>query len=70
MIEVVWTYGVKETGCSQFELAFGPGGAWSQLVGRSEGFRGTTLLCNTSNPRRYLVIVGHGGAGEPSESRA
>jgi len=56
MVEVVWAYGVKEAGRHQFELAFGPGGAWSRLVGQAEGFRGTTLLGDTRNPMRYLVI--------------
>ena len=56
MVEVVWTYGVREEGRAQFELAFGPGGAWSKLVSRAEGFRGTTLLCDTRNQTRYLVL--------------
>jgi heme-degrading monooxygenase HmoA len=37
-------------------LAYGPGGAWSKLFARCPGFRGTTVLRDTKNPRRYLTI--------------
>ena len=56
MIEIVWEFVVKEEARGQFELAYGPGGAWSKLFARSPGFRGTTLLRDTKNPRRYLAI--------------
>jgi hypothetical protein len=56
MIEIVWEFVVKEEARGQFELAYGPGGAWSKLFARCPGFRGTTLLRDTKNPRRYLAI--------------
>jgi heme-degrading monooxygenase HmoA len=56
MIEIVWEFVVKEEARGQFELAYGPGGAWSRLFARCPGFRGTTLLRDTKNPRRYLAI--------------
>jgi hypothetical protein len=56
MIEIVWEFAVKEECQGQFELAYGPGGAWSKLFAGCLGFRGTTLLRDTKNPRRYLVI--------------
>jgi hypothetical protein len=56
MIEIVWEFIVKEEPRGQFELAYGPGGAWSKLLARCPGFRGTTLLRDTKNPRRYLTI--------------
>jgi hypothetical protein len=56
MIEFVWEFVVKEEARGQFELAYGPGGAWSKLFARCPGFRGTTLLRDTKNPRRYLAI--------------
>jgi heme-degrading monooxygenase HmoA len=56
MIEIVWEFVVKEGARGQFELAFGPGGAWSKLFASCLGFRGTTLLRGAKNPRRYLVI--------------
>jgi len=56
MIEIVWEFVVKEEARGQFELAYGPGGAWSKLFARCPGFRGTTLLRDMKNPRRYLTI--------------
>jgi len=56
MIEIVWEFVVKEEARGQFELAYGPGGAWSKLLAQSPGFRGTTLLRDTRNPQRYLSI--------------
>ena len=56
MIEIVWEFVVKEEAQGQFELAYGPGGAWSKLFARCPGFRGTTLLRDTKNPARYLTI--------------
>ena len=56
MIEIVWEYVIKEEACDQFELAYGPGGAWGKLFAQGPGFLGTTLLHDTKNPRRYLTI--------------
>ena len=56
MIEIVWEFVVKEEARGQFELAYGPGGAWSKLFARCPGFRGTTLLRDAKNSRRYLTI--------------
>jgi len=56
MIQIVWQYEVKEEFRGRFELAYGPGGAWSRLFDTSPGFRGTTLLRDTHNPCRYLTI--------------
>jgi heme-degrading monooxygenase HmoA len=56
MIEIVWEFVVKEDARGQFELAYGPGGAWSKLFARCPGFRGITVLRDTKSPRRYLTI--------------
>ena len=56
MIEIIWEFIVREDASGQFELAYGPGGAWSKLFSPYPGFRGTTLLRDTKNPRRYLTI--------------
>jgi heme-degrading monooxygenase HmoA len=56
MIEIVREFVVKEEARGQFELAYGPGGAWNKLFARCPGFRGTTVLRDTKNPRRYLTI--------------
>jgi len=56
MVEIVWEFVVKEEARGQFELAYGPGGAWSKLFERCPGFRGTTVLRDTKNSQRYLTI--------------
>jgi heme-degrading monooxygenase HmoA len=56
MVEIVWEFVVKDEARGQFELAYGPGGAWSKLFARCPGFRGTAVLRDTKNPRRYLTI--------------
>jgi hypothetical protein len=56
MIQIVWQYEVKEEGRSKFELAYGPGGAWSNLFAWAPGYRGTFLLRDSENPRKYPTI--------------
>lgn len=56
MVEIIREFLVKEDARARFELAFGPGGAWSTLVARCPGFRGTTLLSDTKDPRRFWTI--------------
>jgi hypothetical protein len=56
MIQVIWQYEVKEGARTKFELAYGPGGMWSQLFSKAPGFRGTALLRDSGNPRRYLTV--------------
>jgi len=56
MIEIIWEFVVKEEFQGHFELAYGPGGAWSKLFARCPGFRGTSLLRDMKNPQRYMTI--------------
>lgn len=56
MVEIVWEIVVRDQARGQFELAFGPGGAWSKLFAKSPGFMGTTLMRDLKNSRRYLVV--------------
>lgn len=56
MVEIIREFVVKEAARGRFELVFGPGGAWGNRFGPQPGFRGTTLLRDAKNPRRYLVI--------------
>ncbi|MBN1811377.1 MAG: antibiotic biosynthesis monooxygenase [Anaerolineae bacterium] len=56
MIEIIQDFVVKEHVGGQFELLFGQGGAWSSLFTRCPGFRGTTLLRDIEDPRRYLAV--------------
>ena len=67
MVEIVWEFVVKEEARGQFELAYGPGGAWSKLFARCPGFRGTTLLRDKESAAvsddRPLGDRGPAGAG-------
>lgn len=56
MIEIIWEFVVMKENQAKFELAYGPGGAWSKLFSRVRGFRGTTLLRDQTDPQRYLTI--------------
>jgi hypothetical protein len=56
MFEFVWEFVAKEEARGQFELVYGPGGAWSKLFARCPGYRGTNVLRNTENTQRYLTI--------------
>lgn len=56
MVEIIWEFVVKEDASGHFELAYGPGGAWSKLCAGAGGFRGTTLLRDAENPGRYLRV--------------
>lgn len=56
MIQIVTEYIVTEGEHGLFELAYGPGGAWSKLLTGCPGFRGVTLLQDEGNQRRYLAI--------------
>jgi heme-degrading monooxygenase HmoA len=56
MIQIIWEFVVKAEAVDQFEQAYGPDGVWTRLFRAYPGFRGTTLLRDTDNPRRYLTI--------------
>lgn len=56
MIEIVQEVIVKQETRGQFELVYGVGGAWSKLFDKSPGFRGTTVLNDINNPKRYLIV--------------
>jgi heme-degrading monooxygenase HmoA len=56
LVQTICECWVKEDAEQRFVLAFGPGGVWSSLFSSAPGFRGTALLRDESNPRRYLVI--------------
>jgi heme-degrading monooxygenase HmoA len=56
LIQVVWEFVVREKAEQRFMLVFGPGGAWSRAFCDAPGYRGTTLLCDISDSRRFLVF--------------
>ena len=56
MIEAIQAYVVNAESRGLFELTYGPGGAWSNLFAKSEGFRGVSVLRDTHDPQRYLTF--------------
>jgi hypothetical protein len=56
MIQIIWEFVVTAEAIAQFEEAYGPGGAWARLFQAHPGFRGTTLLRDNDNPRRFVTI--------------
>ena len=44
MIAIVWRYEVHPEHRERFEAAYGPNGEWVKLFERSEAFRGTRLM--------------------------
>ncbi|MBN1250410.1 MAG: antibiotic biosynthesis monooxygenase [Anaerolineae bacterium] len=56
MIEIIREFITKPGAGGRFELAFGPGGVWSRLFAGSTGFRGTTVLRDEADPRRYMTF--------------
>jgi len=38
------------------EAVFGPGGIWSELLGRAVGYAGTEIWCESPAERRYRVL--------------
>lgn len=68
MIEIIRQFVVKQEARGQFELAYGPGSSWSKLFARSPGFRGTTVLHDAEDPRRYLTIEIWNSAAEREQA--
>lgn len=56
MIHVLWEFVVKKGAVKRFEQAYGPAGAWARLFRGHPGYRGTALLRDEDNPRRYVTI--------------
>ncbi len=52
----VWEFTVAPDHVAAFERAYGPDGDWAQLFRGAPGYRGTTLLRDRRDPRRYLTI--------------
>ena len=56
MVQVIWEFVVRKDALAQFEEAYGPQGSWVRLFERYAGYRGTELVRDHSNPRRYMTI--------------
>lgn len=56
MLVVVWQYRQAPGREGEFVEAYGPGGPWVSLFRKSDGYRETMLLQDTSDPRQFLVL--------------
>ncbi len=56
VIHIVWEFVVRPEAVGRFVEAYGPHGDWARLFARHAGFRGTSLLQDADNPRRFLTI--------------
>jgi heme-degrading monooxygenase HmoA len=52
----VWEFIVRHEAIPEFERVYGSEGPWVQLFRAFPGYRGTTLLRDLANPRRYLTV--------------
>jgi heme-degrading monooxygenase HmoA len=56
MVAFVWQFVARDDRISEFEHAYSSIGAWAELFSKAPGFRGTTLLRDTENSRRFLTM--------------
>ena len=56
MYIIIWEFIVEEEKSKTFEDAYGVNGGWVTLFRHSEEYKGTSLLQDSQNPRRYLTI--------------
>jgi heme-degrading monooxygenase HmoA len=51
-----WEFRVEPTRIDEFERHYGPAGSWASLFRRAEGYVGTLLLRDATEPLRYITI--------------
>lgn len=56
MYIIIWEYHVKAQQLTGFEEIYSPNGAWAKLFQKSTGYLGTELVCDETNPQRYLTV--------------
>jgi len=52
----LWEFTVEPARRAEFESHYGPEGDWSALFSRAEGYLGSELLQDRTNPLRYLTV--------------
>ena len=58
MLRIIWRFRAKSARVNEFLRNYGGDGAWVKLFERSEGYRGSVLLQDTSDPLVFVVIDG------------
>ena len=56
MYVIIWEYQVRSKNISEFEKIYSPTGAWAELFKKGEGYKGTELFLDETNPQRYITI--------------
>jgi quinol monooxygenase YgiN len=67
---VVWQFRVKALRALEFERLYGPNGEWARLFARGEGYLGTTLAQDASDPGRFVTIDRWREASDPAAFKA
>ena len=52
----VWQFEVRSEFLDEFLKAYSPGGAWTQLFKKADGYMSTELVRDLDNPNRFLTI--------------
>lgn len=52
----LWEFSVAPARRAEFEAHYGPQGTWARLFRRANGYLGSELLRDRSDPLRYLTI--------------
>ena len=52
----VWQYEVRPDTVEEFERVYGPGGEWTELFERAQGYLRTELHRDVDEPLRYITF--------------
>jgi len=56
MYIIIWEYRVKVESIVEFEQIYQPGGKWTELFKKGNGYLGTELLRDSDDGQRYVTI--------------
>lgn len=56
MIQIIWEFVARQEGLAEFERCYSSAGSWAELFRRAPGYRGTTLLRDADQLRRFVTI--------------
>ena len=52
----LWEFVVRTDAVDAFARLYGPSGGWAELFSRSEGYLGTDLLHDETDPTRFVSV--------------
>lgn len=56
MICHIWEYEVEPGSVADFEMMYGKGGAWAELLAKGLGYQGTELQQERGDPNRFVTL--------------